>query len=545
DPEHLYRVADQYLLRKNPQARAALHDIYLALRSSVPGFNWSEPRFAALYPVHPLVADVAAAVRLYAPRFAFLPFAAAAAARAVSRPALSLILLDEVFDRAEHDLRHSEDLKEALAAYDDLATRAVAQFPVMQRLQAKLVLKNLFIFSLDGRGVTARELCAALLLADESEAGATAVERIAAALEQFAGDAPPGAWLKSEDGGETRHRFQISASEKFEAALAASVERVPHLDVALDDLLRGVARARFDDWPLAGEGGEAPAAANFYLPWRGSERPGSFVWRQSAEGPAESPAPASPDDDWRIVMLAPRGSGEAVAPLNTHPAATQDEPREGQRPASFVWQPADLTAEESNVLRRLLALRSDAGLSATFGETARAAASTLGAQSERIWMRVYMDDGVLVGGGVRHTFSDEARAARTLAEALGRTFAPLFDERYPEHPTFAETPADVDVANLIDGLFGGAGIADEGMQHLARVFVLPLGLAAKRGSVYTLDTGDEALTRPWVREVLALADAAGGEVVPLEEVRETLRREPYGLLREAQNLLLAALVAQR
>ena len=63
-----------------------------------------------------LVADVAAAVRLYAPTFAFLPFAAEAAASATSRPALSLILLDEVFDRAEADLRFQGQLLDQVDA---------------------------------------------------------------------------------------------------------------------------------------------------------------------------------------------------------------------------------------------------------------------------------------------------------------------------------------------------------------------------------------------------------------------------------------------
>ncbi|HEX9919231.1 MAG TPA: hypothetical protein VGA87_08690, partial [Pyrinomonadaceae bacterium] len=66
EPEHLYHVANIYVLRKNAPARDALHEIYLSLRQSVPNFNWSEPRFAALYPVHPLVADTSASVRLYA-----------------------------------------------------------------------------------------------------------------------------------------------------------------------------------------------------------------------------------------------------------------------------------------------------------------------------------------------------------------------------------------------------------------------------------------------------------------------------------------------
>jgi hypothetical protein len=105
EPEHLYHVANIYVLRKHAPARDALHEIYLSLRQTVPNFNWSEPRFAALYPVHPLVADTSASVRLYAPAFAFLPFAAQAARNAINRPALSLILLDEVFDHSERDRR--------------------------------------------------------------------------------------------------------------------------------------------------------------------------------------------------------------------------------------------------------------------------------------------------------------------------------------------------------------------------------------------------------------------------------------------------------
>ena len=88
DPEHLYRITDVFLFQKSPQGRAALREIYTTLRQVVPAFNWSEPRFAAIYPVHPLVADIAHAVRFYAPTFAFLPFAAAAGGRAVNRPAL-------------------------------------------------------------------------------------------------------------------------------------------------------------------------------------------------------------------------------------------------------------------------------------------------------------------------------------------------------------------------------------------------------------------------------------------------------------------------
>jgi hypothetical protein len=214
DPEHLYRITDTHLFQKNAQSREALSEMYRTLRSAVPGFNWSEPRFAAIYPMHPLIADVASAVRLYVPTFAFLPFAAAAGAHAVNRPALSLVVLDELFDRTERGLRRAANLKDSLAAYDHLARHGVSQVPVMQRLQAKLVLKGVFILSLDGRGATARELGAAMLLYDEQHPAA-AIERIENVLSIFAQAAPTGSFLKSEDQDEARYHFNIIRPAAF------------------------------------------------------------------------------------------------------------------------------------------------------------------------------------------------------------------------------------------------------------------------------------------------------------------------------------------
>ena len=191
DPENLYRVADQFVLRKKPQVGDTLREIYQSLRATVHEFNWSQSRFAALYPVHPLVAEVASGVRLYVPAFAFLPFAASAAARATSRPALSLVLLDEVFDAAETGLREAEELRRAFVAYDHLTERSIAQLPIMQRYQARLILKSLFVLSLDGRDVTPGEMCAALLLTD-GEAGEDAPRRAGEILSRFAAESAPG-----------------------------------------------------------------------------------------------------------------------------------------------------------------------------------------------------------------------------------------------------------------------------------------------------------------------------------------------------------------
>jgi hypothetical protein len=228
DPENLYRVADQFVLRKRPKVSDTLREIYQDLRADVQDFNWSQQRFASVYPLHPLVAEVSAGVRLYVPSFAFLPFAASSAARATSRPALSLVLLDEVFDATEEELRRHAELRHAFAAYDHLTERCIGQMPIMQRYRARLILKSLFILSLDGRGATPRDMCAALLLADEAE-GRDAAHQAGETLTHFARSAAPGSLdVAAEASGDLRYRFRLPAHGKQAApAIQPAVESRP------------------------------------------------------------------------------------------------------------------------------------------------------------------------------------------------------------------------------------------------------------------------------------------------------------------------------
>jgi hypothetical protein len=567
EPEHLYHVANIYVLRKNAPARDALHEIYLSLRQSVPNFNWSEPRFAALYPIHPLVADTAASVRLYAQAFAFLPFAATAARNAVNRPALSLILLDEVFDHSEDDLRRSEDLHEAFRVYDDLATKAVAQFPAMQRLQVRLVLKSLFVLSLDGRGATARDLCAALLFQDENSQQA-AIDRVEETLKRLCELAPPRGLTTQAEGEELRYRFQVSAAADFDAALAAASES-PAIDgEAIAALLRTLARVRFEDWPFTDDEQSTPQV-NFEVMWRGSLRAGRLVRRLvgdappvNAPGDAPGGAPGTVPGDAATSATgdaATNATGEAVGDerewqLFVRDAGCIDGENISEEAARspgatgdallVAWQPAECYAEELSILRRLVALRTDAAL-AEFGETARAAANSLAAQAERIWSRLYVDDGRLLVNGESIAFTPEERAAQSFAPMLADALAAHFAAHFPQHPHFTATATESEIALLIDHLFGGGNIADAAVQQLAETFALPLGLATRRGDIYIPETGDAVLGQPWVREVLGLVDKAGSRIVPLAAVHRVLGGRPYGLSRRTQYLVLAALVAQR
>ncbi|HEV2913130.1 MAG TPA: DUF6079 family protein [Pyrinomonadaceae bacterium] len=557
DPEHLYRIADLYLFRKTARARAALHDFYVQLRAAVPGFNWSEPRFTEIYPVHPLVAEIAHAVRLYARRFAFLPFAAEAVARAANRPALSLVLLDEVFDRTEYELRRSEDLKTSFVAYDDLAAHAVTSLPVMRRLQAKLILKGLFVISLDGRGATARELGAAMLLYDKAQPEAI-IRQIEETLSLFAKSAPQGSLQVDEDGDAPRYRFTVGRGAAFESALAEATERLASDITDLSALLRDVARSRFADWPREGAGtGSTDAAEEFHLTWRGMPRPGRLFWKNAEEH--RQPSETATACDWELQVLSPGAN-----PLDASHASSEDashastqaevETEHNERPAPpsrlMLWQPASLSTEERASLCRLIALRDDrcSALFEEYGETAHAAGRQYAALAERIWTRIYLDEGRLLaeaGGSAVVAFTDETRGAATLAQALEPLLAPSFEARFPQHPDFERSLDEREAAQLVGGLFGGANQSEESVQELARLFAEPLGLASLRGGLYTLEVGDQALKQPWVREVIATTDEADGEVVSLHAIYEQLRGEPYGLLREAQHLILAALVAQR
>jgi hypothetical protein len=303
DPENLYRVVEQFVLRKKPQGREALREIYHGLRANVLGFNWSEARFASLYPVHPLLAEVAPSVRLYVPTFAFLPFAAGVATRAAARPALSLVLLDEVFDGTEGELRQASELRDAFASYDHLVTQCIGQMPVMQRHQARLILKSLFVLSLDGRGATAAELCAALLLMDDDSTPG-AVAQVEETLARFAEAALPGS-LQRNEGATALYCFRISALDDHHGPTAASVATLAQAPAASET--PGAASPAATGVPGEVFVGNLPTVENF-APGGVRAEGDALVNEPSSSARAQEPPPSPP--------LAPARAGESAAPAS-------------------------------------------------------------------------------------------------------------------------------------------------------------------------------------------------------------------------------------
>jgi outer membrane biosynthesis protein TonB len=312
DPENLYRVADQFVLRKKPQVGDTLREIYQALRATVHEFNWSQARFSSVYPVHPLVAEVASGVRLFLPRFGFLPFAASAAARATSRPALALVLLDEVFDATEEDLRHNPELVQAFASYDQLTECSIGQLPIMQRYQARLILKSLFVLSLDGRDATPGEMCAALLLTDE-DAGGDAPRRVAETLARFASEAAEGSFVLADGpGNEKRYRFRIPFHEAA-AKQAQTVATAPKVaePTPKEEASAAQTETTFEAGP---EAKSEPSTLSSEPSQPKSEPPAHAEPAEPSPKVAESPRPTPAEEVRAQAEAAPASTDDAATP---------------------------------------------------------------------------------------------------------------------------------------------------------------------------------------------------------------------------------------
>ncbi|MCY7374925.1 MAG: DUF6079 family protein [Pyrinomonadaceae bacterium] len=526
DQEHLYRIVDTHIFPKHRQMSALLHDIYTNFKTAMPNFRWSEQRFTSLYPLHPVILENAPFVRLYAPEFALLGFASEAGAKILGRPANSLIALDEVFDSVEASLRKIEDLKDAVATYDILNSEVITQMPVMQRLQAKLTLKGLFLLSLEGDGTTAGEISAAMLIYDENDASKS-VKSVEDLLETFVSALPEEIQRNAAESRETRYSLRVSSKDNLNQALAEAVKSVA--PTVIPKILRRVARERFSDWKFSeeNEGGDWTECR---IAWRGGGRHGSIVW--NAGDDSEPTAPVSTEFlDWEVI-------------INSPTVSKQKPPRKPEISQVF-WQPAPLRPDETETILRYYVLLTDQNLREEYGEQLRAAGHSNLMAVEKIWNRIFLEEATLEIEDFDYNFSEEARAAGTLTEVFSNMLEPLFENLYPEHPHFAETLDMNDVSQIVSDFFSGARQNLTETQRLAKTFALPLGLVAERNNSIVLETEDNLINLPLARKILAAVKENPETSVSLETIYRELKKSPYGLGREASHLILTALVAQR
>lgn len=526
DQEHLYKIVDTYIFPKHRHMQPVLHDIYGYFREVLPNFRWSEQRFAALYPLHPVILENAPFIRLYVPDFALLGFASEAGGKILGRPANSLIALDEVFDSVENSLRRIDVLAEAFQAYDRLNTEVVGQISVMQRLQAKLILKGFLLLSLDGNGTTAGEISAAMLIYDENEPP-KAIKTVEDLLEKFAAVLPDSISRVTEEGREIRYSLKASNKDNLNNILAEAAQSVS--PAVIPKILRRFARDRFSDWLLSDE--DEPQNGDWtdsQIVWRGGMRRGRLSWNFENRPVEDHPAPANSEYlDWEVIIN-----------------SSQTAPENSGVPKVF-WKPAQLRKDEAETILRYYVLLSDASLKEEYGDQIHAAGHAHTIAVERIWNRMFIDEANFIIEGFDYNFTEEARAAQNLSDLFSIMLEPLFETHYPNHPFFTQTLGMTEVSTLVNDLFSGARANLPEIQQLAETFAFPLGLVFLHGTSYVIEKEENLVALPLAKNVLSLVEESGGETVSLRTVYKKLKQSPVGLVREAQHLILTALVAQR
>ncbi|MEP7076720.1 MAG: hypothetical protein ABI878_13015, partial [Acidobacteriota bacterium] len=515
---------------KQPQKREVLHEIYESFKNALPGFKWSEQKFTALYPVHPVILEVTPFVRFYVQDFALLGFAADAGAKVLSRPANSLISLDEVFDSVEPQLRKVADLAEAFTAYDKLNNEVVRKLPIVQRLHAKLILKALLLHSLDGEGKTADEIRSAMLIVDERE-GDRSSDYVSGMLDTFAQALPDDVNRNAEDGREPRYSFKLTIKDDLNSALTTAV---PDVKVeAVPKILRRAMRERFSDCTLSDDdGNEKLDWMDCQIAWRGGLRKGRLFWQNPDAGSADEALRGGAElIDWEIIVEP--GIGAEKVPPTVGPDAR------------IVWRPDELAKEEIETLLRFHVLLTDTKLREQFNEQIRSSMHAHKLAVDKIFQRSFLADGHLIVNEIEVPFDDAACAAERLFDLFSLMLGPFFDVRYPDHPSFDQTLGMNEVSLLATEFFSGGGQNSTEVQAAAEAFAAPLGLTTRRGEVYVPESEERLTALPVSSAILKLVDDAKGEIVSLKNVYKHVKQAGGGLVREAQHLILTALVSRQ
>ncbi len=523
DQEHLYKIVETGIFPKHDGMRSVLHDVYEFYRESLPGFPWSEPRFTSLYPLHPAIMEIAPFIRLYLRDFALLGFAAEAGVRIMGRPANSLIALDEVFDNVEKELRKVGDLSEIFASFDTIERKIIAKIPVMNRLRAKLVLKGLLLASLDGGGASASDLCASLLILDDAGPDKT-VKDIEEILKKCETEFPDMISVDKRENGETVFGFALKGKDDLNSTLTEAIREVS-IDVT-PVILRRLTTEKFSD--LKSDDTNAFPADCSVL-WRGSTRRGRIVWDASANGESRDKLQSSNAlTDWTIVV----NSGPTQ--IDGENAAFQIE-----------WRLAKLRPDEIDVLRRYHVLLTNNDVRERFNDYLSASLQSHSIAVEKIWKRALFEEGVLVINGREYCFGDDALASHAISQLFTITLEPAFDAAYPHHPYFTRPLGNRETATLIGDFFGGGRPNSPDVQELAEVFLLPLGLVSCQGEVCVPESSAGLFELPVVRDSIKKDELNSNAIIQLAKISSRMGSTPYGFSREAQHLVITALVAQR
>ncbi|MEQ1643327.1 MAG: hypothetical protein ABL959_07805 [Pyrinomonadaceae bacterium] len=506
DQEHLYKIVDTHVFTKSSQQLPLLREIYEYYRQVMPGFRWSEQRFVSLYPLHPATVEISPLIRLFVHDFALLGFAAEAGVKILGRPANSLIGLDEVYDKVEARLRNVAELAETFASFEAIEQQVVAKMPVQQRLHAKLILKGLLMLSLDGQGTTAIDIAASMMIFDEQQSATPAID-VSAILDSFA-VALPNAISRIEGSSGPKYCLQVSSKSAVTDVLANAIGSVTDADIR--SCLTRLAAEKFSDVELGDE------VSICSVEWRGSIRRGRLEWSPKSRV----------GSDWsiRVQYSDDQAAGEG---------------------SDIVWRVGELGTDEKDTLRRYHLLQNDQAVRDALATGLSTALHQHSIAAEKIWQRVFLSNSRIIADDTEHSLAEDvAAASHSLSQLFSPVLSEIFAHRYPNHPDFFRSLGEKETAKLIAEFFSPSGTNSGDVQNLAVTFAEPLGLSSEEGGALVPLSAEALNELPLVRAAFDGATSNNG-VFSLADIAERLSAQPVGLTREAQHVVLAALVAQR
>jgi hypothetical protein len=519
DQEHLYKIVDRHIFPKNDSMLPVLKDIYSTYQLEVPGFRWSEQRFLPLYPMHPATLEISPLIRLFIQDFALLGFASEAGVKIMGRPANSLIGLDEIFSNVETRLRKDPQLQSAFRSFDKLDQEVVQKSPVQFRLKAKLILKGLFLLSLDGRGASASSIAAAMMVFDDHDPDST-LDQVQNLLDSFAAAFPMAVSRSTGEGSLPRYCLKIGINDDLEEELRGLTPDISNEQIR-EALLSQISE-KFPEIESA-DGRLNPSYVT--VEWRGSMRRGRIFWHKNEVVDSTGVMSAV---DWKVELL----DREEI----TDNDMTLD---------SFIcrWVAESPTEDEAATVAQFVVMKQNQELRHRFGEGYATKLQLLSASVQKISQRLFFAEAALQLGDRNFPFVTVPDTTHNLSQLFSTALSPVFEHLYPQHPYFLEPLGEQEVSHLTANFFGRADSFSPTTQNLAQLFGEPLGLAEINSDGYVPASSDQLALLPFVKSTIG--DWKGSENLDLSIVAKRFKSAPFGLTQEAQQLVLTALVAQR
>ncbi|MCI0424070.1 MAG: ATP-binding protein, partial [Acidobacteria bacterium] len=300
DRASVKEIIGRHIFRKNQRQQQDVRKLHAFIKAKLPNFQYSENDFCDAYPFHPLIFDVAEKIRSKVSTFSLLDFVCTVYPKVASHRAVSLITIENVFDRVEYELRTGPQCQRLYLIYQGLAERAVPRLQDRYRLWGKMLLKATCLFTLADRNPSVRDLADALLLFEDSEG--LSYNMVGMLLGQMEKAVEQGFTTTDDRLDRTYRLGAADMREELNKYLASIASQIPDADARLAEILPAAAPDIFPDWRLGRELAkhalrETPVLQAF---WRGTERLGCVLFSERF-----SPARAhDPDEPTEIAQLA-------------------------------------------------------------------------------------------------------------------------------------------------------------------------------------------------------------------------------------------------